>query len=422
MLKNILGIGVLSLFGFACAPAPVDGADEVARPAADYEVVGGDIMVPLAGHRSAANGLHLSADIEGNELRRWPGAVIQYEIDGNPALPAEWRTRVLAAMSEWTSRTNIRFVPHQPGVANYAFITSRPGGGCLCYVGMIGGRQEVMLQQDGCYAPQMIHELGHLIGLPHEHQRPDRDAYITYDPTQVDRSKLVTQAQVDAAFATWGKPIGPFDFASIMLYGSNVFALPGKNTMTKKDGSAFSHNTSISATDVKAVRYMYGVYGLIRAKYLALGGENYLGLPLSDEASGADGVGRFNDFEHGTIYWSPSSGAHEVHGAILSKWNELGRDRYTGYPTTDETVSSDGVGRYTLFNGSERNRIYWSPASGVHAVQGLIADLWVNLGAERSWLGYPTSDETATVDGQGRQSTFQGGTIVWYPSTGAYVQ
>jgi uncharacterized protein with LGFP repeats len=31
---------------------------------------------------------------------------------------------------------------------------------------------------------------------------------------------------------------------------------------------------------------------------------------VSDEATTPDGTGRFNRFEHGTIEWSPSTGAH----------------------------------------------------------------------------------------------------------------
>jgi hypothetical protein len=50
----------------------------------------------------------------------------------------------------------------------------------------------------------------------------------------------------------------------------------------------------------------HAVYGLIGARYVALGGSSGpLGCPLTDEANTPDGQGRFNDFEQGEIVWSP---------------------------------------------------------------------------------------------------------------------
>ncbi len=50
-----------------------------------------------------------------------------------------------------------------------------------------------------------------------------------------------------------------------------------------------------------------------------------------------DGRGRVRDFDNGSIYWSPETGAHEVHGAIRDKWQSMGWERSKlRYPTTDE--------------------------------------------------------------------------------------
>ena len=64
--------------------------------------------------------------------------------------------------------------------------------------------------------------------------------------------------------------------------------------------------------------------------------------------------------------------------------------------------------------------LYWSPSTGAHAVKGAILGAWASLGWERSWLGYPTSDEY-DVPG-GRRSDFQGGWIDWTPGGGAVVR
>lgn len=108
-----------------------------------------------------------------------------------------------------------------------------------------------------------------------------------------------------------------------------------------------------------------------------------------------------------------SAQTYEVHGAIRDKWTELGgTESFLGYPLTDETVTPDGTGRYNHFQGGS---IYWTSQTGAHEVHGAIRDKWAKLGWEKSYLGYPISDEKSTSDGKGRYSEFQGGTLYWTP-------
>jgi len=161
-------------------------------------------------------------------------------------------------------------------------------------------------------------------------------------------------------------------------------------------------------------------------KYAQLGGAGgFLGNPAdagagSGEMDTADRRGRCRDFERGSIYWSPGTGAHEVHGDIRVKWARLGGERgFLGFPITDETGTPNGRGR---FNHFEHGSIYWTPARGSHEVHGAIRDKWASLGWERSRLGFPVSDERTPPNGHGRFSDFEGGTIVWTPEGGAVVK
>ena len=160
------------------------------------------------------------------------------------------------------------------------------------------------------------------------------------------------------------------------------------------------------------------VHGSIRSKWSGIGWErSFLGYPLTDETTTPDGVGRYNHFQGGSIYWTPSTGAQEVHGAIRAKWASKGWERsFLGYPLTDETTTPDGVGRYNHFQGGS---IYWTPSTGAQEVHGAIRAKWASMGWERSFLGYPTSDELMTEDGTGRYSEFQHGSIYWSLDTGA---
>ena len=146
----------------------------------------------------------------------------------------------------------------------------------------------------------------------------------------------------------------------------------------------------------------------------------WLGNPV-DEGGGSgeldlgDGRGRARDYENGSIYWTPQTGAHEVHGAIRVKWAALGGHRsFLGYPQTDETGCPDGRGRFNHFEGGS---IYWTPQTGADEVHGAIRDLWASMGWERSGLRYPVTDEGAMAGG--RVSRFEGGEITWTPAGGA---
>jgi uncharacterized protein with LGFP repeats len=133
----------------------------------------------------------------------------------------------------------------------------------------------------------------------------------------------------------------------------------------------------------------FEVHGLIREKWAALGWENsFLGFPSTDELPVAGGRGRANTFERGVIAWTPNTGAHEVHGAILRRWVALGREDGLGFPLTDELTTPDTRGRYNHF---ENGSIYWTPQTGAHEVTGTIKNAWAAAGWEQGPLGYPAS-------------------------------
>lgn len=159
------------------------------------------------------------------------------------------------------------------------------------------------------------------------------------------------------------------------------------------------------------------VHGAIRAKWTALGWErSFLRYPLTDETATPDGRGRYNHFQGGSIYWTPETGAHEVHGAIKAKWAELDWEKFFGYPVTDETATTDGQGRYNHF---EDGSIYWHPNTGAHEVHGAIRNTWKDLNWEKSYLGYPVTNELITP-GHLRFQKFQGGTLLWTPQRGVW--
>src|SRR3712207_5031940 len=161
------------------------------------------------------------------------------------------------------------------------------------------------------------------------------------------------------------------------------------------------------------------VVGSILTRYLALGGATgRLGYPTTDERATPVPGGRYNHFQGGSIYWTSATGAHAVGGAIRGVWGALGWEKgRLGFPTTDEKPTPRRPGAYNHFQGGS---VYWSPTTGAHAVWGDIRAVWAAQGWENGQLGFPTTDERRTPNQQGAATWFQGGSIYWSPATGAH--
>jgi uncharacterized protein with LGFP repeats len=118
-------------------------------------------------------------------------------------------------------------------------------------------------------------------------------------------------------------------------------------------------------------------------------------------------------FQHGSIYWSPATGAHVVTPELRDAWAASGWENGPlGYPVTDAAPLANG-GKFVHFQGGS---VYWSPATGAHVVRGPVRDAWAATGWETGPLGYPTGDLRA-VSGGTRQD-FQRGYITVSGATG----
>jgi hypothetical protein len=138
---------------------------------------------------------------------------------------------------------------------------------------------------------------------------------------------------------------------------------------------------------------------------------NFVGVPTAGEVL-VDGI-RYRDFANSRVYWGSATGVHNVWGPILTKYQSVGGHRMQ-MPVQDATGTPDGIGAFNHFaNGAS---IYWSPSTEARLIYGAIRNHWASLGWERSYLGYPITDEMQF--GNLRRSTFQHGFIDHDPATG----
>ncbi|MGY1773452.1 fibronectin type III domain-containing protein [Blastococcus sp. SYSU D00813] len=163
----------------------------------------------------------------------------------------------------------------------------------------------------------------------------------------------------------------------------------------------------------------YVVLGAIRTRWTAGGREGgALGHPITEERCGLRNGGCFQKFAHGSVYWSPATGARVVMaGPVMTRW---GAQRWEtgalGYPVSDTVCGLAGGGCYQHFQGGS----VYSGSAGAFVVRGALRTRWSATGWERGALGYPVAEERCGLRDGGCFQRYQGGSIYWSPAGGAW--
>lgn len=198
----------------------------------------------------SSTGLDRSAVLN-NPIKYWPNRKVYYSFASNFTKQAS----VLSAIAEWESKTSLKFIPKNSNTKSHIEFIHDEGN--YSSLGMIGGKQVISIDKVLSNTGTVIHEIGHAIGLYHEHTREDRDNYIR---VLFDNIKSNKKHNFEKYGKRNGYDIGPFDFNSIMMYSSYFFNIDeSKPTIVLLNGDTFnSQRYMLSPGDIEGVNSIYG--------------------------------------------------------------------------------------------------------------------------------------------------------------------
>uniref|UniRef100_A0A914WFF4 Metalloendopeptidase n=1 Tax=Plectus sambesii TaxID=2011161 RepID=A0A914WFF4_9BILA len=185
---------------------------------------------------------------------KWPNGRVPYVLSDQFTITQ--RAIIARAMSAYATRTCVQFVAKTASDTDYVYIAKIDG--CYADFARVGGRQEVSLANECVNYPTVIHELMHVVGFIHEHQRNDRDGYVS-----IQWRNIIPGASSDfvrlnvQGLSYYGEP---YDYFSIMHYESAEGSANGMNTIEAKQSGytpLLGKGVDFSQSDLRRVNAAY---------------------------------------------------------------------------------------------------------------------------------------------------------------------
>lgn len=264
----------------------------------------------------------------------WTNGVVPYQID--LAFNPGENQAILNAMNEWSQvAPGVSFRPKKSGDASW--VRFEKDTQCSSGYGMIPGERTIRLTS-GCTTNYSLHhEIGHALGLQHEHTRSDRDDYV------VVKDGSGANFAIDS-----GADLFEYDFDSVMHYpfSSSMSLASGVEV---PPGVTVGQRTHLSSKDVASVRAMYPVLRMRRSVFVAPGGTADLCYLEGRERDAATkfrvrppGAGGTFEFGGNSVLFAEDVGVTRITrecGARSQFWI-----RNYNYPNSDESQFGSGTG------------------------------------------------------------------------------
>ena len=242
-------------------------------PFAPSRMLPGLLSLTLATAAAGPNSDPSHMDMHSEKPLTWPNGIIPYDTS---KLSEEQAATARRAMQLWMDTgANIKFVPHTTEIEYVNFTGKTDSGNNTTFNGFRKGvRNDINITafwwRQGEWMP--AHELGHVLGFFHEHQRWDRDTYVAIHYENIKPGREFDYDWVPKT--NWIVTSTAYDYRSIMHYR---ICWASKCESECKDGVGSSPcvvidpvgtefdtvigqwtDNHISKTDAEKVRLVYG--------------------------------------------------------------------------------------------------------------------------------------------------------------------
>jgi hypothetical protein len=170
------------------------------------------------------------------DYKLWPDGVVYYKFVGD-----EWETykiekhRIKICMSDWERESCIKFIELEYPGDNDIYCRIVLGTKNSAKKGFIKNSFFQFNKIRGASYGTIRHELGHVIGLIHEHQRPDRDKYIKINWKNIKLLRQHNFWKLDNPYIDYDKH--PYDYYSIMHYSCSSKGIGDKKSIQSLDSN-----------------------------------------------------------------------------------------------------------------------------------------------------------------------------------------
>jgi len=139
--------------------------------------------------------------------RVWPNGVVPYHL--NDSLSENTKSRVRDAVAHWNSFRAVTLVERTSSNASAYpdFVDFVNDNRCASWIGYQGTGAQAIYTGDKCSTGTMIHEIGHALGLLHEHTRSDRDQFVRIHWDCIDPAMHINFEIIDGSIL-----LGPLRF------------------------------------------------------------------------------------------------------------------------------------------------------------------------------------------------------------------
>lgn len=183
----------------------------------------------------------------------WEDGIIPYYLDGEFSDTDVENIR--EAMDAWENVCGVRFEKVTPRSSAYRIMRVNADE-WLSSIGENNSECHMVFGRAYSNVDVIIHELGHCLGLMHEHQRPDRDDYVRIVWDNILSGKEYNFEIVDNPIFV--EEDYDYDFQSIMHYDPVSFSINGSPTIIAIGGEAIFQSGGVTELDAAKARAIYG--------------------------------------------------------------------------------------------------------------------------------------------------------------------